>query len=165
MQTTWGRYGQFSLEKLKVSLMARTIAVGECLEWTGCMGSHGRYGSVGFRGKTWLAHRLAYTVFCADIPDGLNVCHRCDNGRCINPAHLFLGTQEDNVLDMEHKRRSRHPAGEDHGRAKLTWDQVRSIRREHAAGASGRSLARKYSIDKVNIAGIVKRKTWAIVTT
>jgi HNH endonuclease len=95
----------------------------ECWEWTACrhvrMG-HGRLVVGGRAGKVEYAHRLAWQYWVGPIPDGLIVRHTCDNPPCCNPAHLILGTQADNALDMVRRRR--------HGKEKLTPDMVREIR-------------------------------------
>lgn len=161
MLETWGRHGRFNVSTLKKRFEKKTRREGDCLIWTGARGSHGRYGSLAAFGEPWLAHRLAYALSVGDIPVGMVVCHRCDNGLCVNPDHLFLGSQSDNVNDMEAKERSVHPRGEAHGRAKLTSAQVLLIRDAHASGQSGRSLARAYGVTKTNIAAIVKRQIWA----
>jgi HNH endonuclease len=77
---------------------------GECWEWTGSLGSHG-YGEFGVAGDRVLAHRYSYELASGPIPDGLYVCHHCDNRRCVRPDHLFLGTARDNALDMVRKGR------------------------------------------------------------
>lgn len=75
-----------------------------CIEWTGSKNEDG-YGSVGYRGAVWLAHRLVWTLRMGDIPAGMCVLHRCDNPCCININHLWLGTHSDNMADMANKGR------------------------------------------------------------
>lgn len=163
MLRTWGRHGRFNVKNVRLSFMAKTErrADSDCVIWTGCKGSHGRYGSVGFRGDSWLAHRLAFILFVGPIPKGFNICHRCDNGLCVNPAHLFLGTQLDNVLDMESKQRSNHPSCAAHGRSKLTPDDVAAIRAQHANGIATRAIARMYPfVSRTTITAVVKWRSW-----
>jgi len=75
-----------------------------CWHFTGAINTTG-YGVVGFKGKVWQAHRLSYYFHNGAIPDGLMVLHKCDNRRCVNPDHLFLGTAKDNTQDMINKGR------------------------------------------------------------
>lgn len=81
----------------------------ECVIWPGAKSELG-YGRLRHQGKTRQAHRLAYEIHVGPIADGLFVCHRCDTPSCVNPAHLFLGTARDNVLDMCAKGRE-NPRG------------------------------------------------------
>lgn len=85
---------------------ARIKGAHQC--WVWCGGNYGRYGSFQFRGKTSLAHRIAIFATGGEIPDGWCVCHKCDNAKCVNPAHLFVATQKDNMWDMIRKGRGRH---------------------------------------------------------
>ena len=156
----WGRHNRFSLETASARFWERTRREGECLVWTGAIGSHGRYGILSLAGRQWLAHRAAWFLASGVDPAENVVCHRCDNGLCVNLEHLFIGTQGDNVADMEQKRRSRHPKGQDHGRAKLTADQVADIRVKHASGQSRNSLAREYGVAAPTIGRIVSGTGW-----
>lgn len=79
---------------------------GACWVWTACLDPDG-YGRFRLAGKKWLAHRIAWTLAFGRIQDGLLICHKCDNPRCVNHTHLFLGTVADNVRDRVAKGRSR----------------------------------------------------------
>ena len=76
----------------------------ECWEWTGARNSKG-YGSFQINNVNWMPHRYSYTITKGQIPDGLVIMHSCDNSRCVNPEHLFSGTQSDNMLDCAKKGR------------------------------------------------------------
>jgi hypothetical protein len=85
-----------------------------CWPWRGALGMDG-YGKVGIRGKHFRAHRVAYELFVSRIPDSLFICHTCDNRQCVNPSHLWVGTNHDNSIDRMVKGRGRAGVGERHG--------------------------------------------------
>jgi hypothetical protein len=89
-----------------------------CWIWTAATGGNARYryGEFSFNGCPELAHRVSWILYRGDIPDGLNILHRCDNGLCVNPHHLFSGTQQDNMHDMIKKGRDRFYPGDVRGR-------------------------------------------------
>lgn len=88
----------------------------------------------------------------------MNVCHRCDNRRCVNPHHLFLGDQTENLADM--RRKGRHARGEQMGTAKLSEEQVRDIRRRCHEGETQASIARLYEVHPMTVSQIVRRLAW-----
>ncbi len=133
----------------------------ECWEWKAHRNACG-YGTIkaaGAKGQMLLAHRVSYSiahgVTVASFGD-LRVLHRCDNPGCVNPAHLSLGTQGDNIRDMFAKGRDNRARGERSGRTSLTADQVLVIR----AGGSPRDLASRFGIHTSTIHNIRRRRTW-----
>jgi len=134
-----------------------------CWIWTGCLRgtkTH-RYGCMRYRGKSEGAHRASYMEFIGEIPEGLNVLHSCDNPKCVNPEHLFVGTDHDNMKDMAAKGRHFYPLAETHHRAKLKNDEVRAIR---ASSQSHNQLAHAYGVTKRTIINVRQRKVYASVT-
>lgn len=149
-----------------------------CWDWTAYINKWG-YGTFGFSGDTWLVHRVSWTEHNGPIPEGLLVCHHCDNPKCVRPDHLFLGTDKDNSDDKRKKGRwtsGHRPRGKDHwcaripssiprgernGHAKITDDDVRFIRKSFKRGVvTYKMLGEKFGMDYTNIRAIVKRRTW-----
>jgi hypothetical protein len=129
-----------------------------CWYWTACKISVG-YGRLNVGGTIKLAHRVAYELYCAPIPEGMHVCHTCDNRGCVNPEHLFVGTNMDNVLDK--MKKGRQTRGSTHGPAKLSESDVVAIR--EAEGVLHRDLAARFGVDKSQISCIRSGKYWAHV--
>lgn len=132
-------------------------AADACWPWTGTI-HHRGYGVIGDnKNRQYLAHRLAYEHANGPIPDGMMVCHTCDNKPCCNPRHLFLGTNADNQADKARKLRG--PRGTRHRSAKLTDADVISIRSLYP-GMSQMAIAKQYGMNQTVISDIVRRKTW-----
>lgn len=133
-----------------------------CWLWTGYVNRRFGYG-VAWNGiKDVSAHRLSWTLHRGEIPCGIHVLHKCDNRGCVNPDHLFLGTNKDNVLDRVAKGRGvRNQArGERHGRATVREDDVLKIRELAASGVLKSVLARKFGLNASTVGDIVWRKSW-----
>mgnify|MGYP000103149498 CR=1 FL=1 len=134
-----------------------------CWQWIASIGSHG-YGQISTRsGPPALAHRYSYELFVGEIPEGSVVCHKCDNRKCVNPEHLFVGTQRDNIMDMIKKNRARYSSqrGEKNPSAKLSAKQALEIFRSDKRGAD---LAREYGVTPTMISKIRRGKSWTHVT-
>ena len=146
-----------------------------CWIWKGAMrGGECEYGNIRFGKKRKLAHRLSWEIYYGKIPKGKLILHKCDNPRCVNPKHLFMGTQLDNVKDRVRKNRSAigknhgfylHPEsiarGENASHTKLTTKQVLEIRRKYIPRKYGLvKLAKEYGVTMGSIYPIIKRTNW-----
>lgn len=130
-----------------------------CWLWTGHLSDRG-YGifwlPLGPQAQRVRAHRFSWVASRGDIPEGLEVCHRCDVPACVNPDHLFLGTRLDNHLDAVRKGRKKS-----WGLQKLRAEQVLQIRAMVRAGLLHRDIAAKFGIARNTVGQIASRKTWA----
>jgi hypothetical protein len=125
----------------------------ECWDWLGYRNNLG-YGRLSFKGRMTLAHRLSYTLSVGNIPDGLLCLHRCNNPACCNPAHLYIGTDQDNTNDKVKAHRQY---------AKLSEKQVVEIIRLLKTGATQRDIADRFSTSRANIATINTGLTWKYI--
>ncbi len=131
-----------------------------CWEWQGSCSSTGYSQIIGYGKKC--GHRLSYKVFKGDFKETLFVCHSCDNKKCVNPDHLFLGTSKDNHFDMTIKGRNNQVRGIKTGRSKLTEENVKEARKLYESGVFGCSiLAKKYKVTSRTIWCAIKGLTWA----
>lgn len=132
-----------------------------CWLWTGATFNHGRP-QLRMGEKLVLAARVAYQAFVGPIPEGMLACHKCDTPLCVNPAHLFLGTHQDNKDDCVAKNRQARNRGEKGSRAVLTNEQVRAIRAIHRRGGiSTEAIGREFGVSGRQIRYIVSREQWA----
>lgn len=144
---------------LKARLFNRArLAESGCWIWVGSKDASG-YGLMSVNGKTARAHRISCGAFNGQVPDGMVVRHSCDNPSCINPAHLGVGTQQQNVADREARGR-RDVRGEQVGTAKLSVSDVVAIRNSKLSLSV---LAKMYGVDKSNIWTVRSGKSWAHV--
>lgn len=135
-------------------------SIDECWEWRGSRHHKWGYGHFRLNGKVESAHRVSWQMMNGDIPDGLVVCHNCDNPPCCNPKHLFLGTIADNNLDKKIKGRQ-DEKGEKNGRAVLKSENIVYIRKQRKLGVSGAELGRMFNVTKENIYDICSGKRWS----
>jgi len=134
--------------------------LGPCWQWTGCVVA--RYGQISLGhpstpgSKRWKSHRFSWELHRGRIPFGKVVCHECDNPLCVNPAHLKLDSQKQNVHDAIARGRRRA-----WGIQKLNPDDVRVIREQAARGILQKDIASAFDIARNTVSQIVARKTWA----
>ncbi len=162
---TWGT-SQVKASKLKLSFYGtpeqrlwRQVDKNqnhECWNWTGLCSLKG-YGRIGINKKIIRTHRFSWEIHFGKIPKDLYVLHTCDNRKCVNPKHLFLGTQQDNMNDKINK--NRQSKGEDRPSAKLTKDQVKEIRNLKDK-FSQREIAKIFNVTHGTIGYIYRNKTW-----
>lgn len=139
-----------------------------CWLWTASRNAMG-YGQFRVGSKTdrssrcALAHRVAWELVNGAVPAGLCVLHRCDNPRCVNPAHLFLGTRTDNSRDKVAKGRQRSGRlpGERNPAAKLTAESVAAVRARASRGESGVALAREFGVSPTTVSRVIRGVRWA----
>lgn len=149
-----------------------------CWEWTRYKDKDG-YGQLRFKGRMYLAHRFSYMTYVGAIPEGMLICHKCDNPSCVNPDHLFIGTHLDNKRDCIKKGRLNprkggdhhcrlHPEliirGGEHYKAKLSNSQALEIRNLHSReGIKLKDAIRKYKISRSSFYRIINNKSYRTI--
>jgi predicted XRE-type DNA-binding protein len=135
-----------------------------CWLWTGGKNNKG-YGLFGINRKTHLSHRVSYELLHdLELTPDVCVCHSCDTPLCINPFHLFAGTNQDNINDKVSKGRQQCLKGELHGASILTNAIVQNIKQDlksDTTHGSGKKIAEKYGISRSTVSDIKKGKTWS----
>lgn len=134
--------------------------IDDCWPWIAGTTGRGDYGKIKYNDIVFNAHRISWILIYGDIPIGMSVLHRCDNGLCQNPNHLFLGTQYDNIQDRTKKDRSFKPKGEKNVKVKLSKDQVNEIRKRYNNGESSKDLGKEYDVTTNQILLIIDNKCW-----
>ena len=175
----WGNRPRLSVYE---RFWAKVVKSEGCWLWTATrLSGKFAYGIFRIGSRNQTAHRVAWQLTYGPIPIGMCVLHRCDNPPCVNPQHLFLGTEADNVRDCENKGRGNHPAGalngkhthpesrahgERNGRAKLTGQNVEEIRCLYASGGhTHRSLARQFGVQRSTIYRLLNGMAWTGVAS
>lgn len=156
------------MNELPNKFIKKVLITESCWIWTARINKG--YGQYQENGRPIAAHRYSWTHFYGEIPDGIFVCHKCNNPKCVNPKHLFLGTHKENMLDMIRKGRGKNnfslipKRGEEHPRAKLTDEDIVTIRRIYKPRTQGNysqnGIAKMYGVDKTTIRDIISGKRW-----
>lgn len=135
---------------------------GKCWEWIGHAHGNNGYGGISDGGKIVYVHRFSYKFFVGEIPGKLKVLHKCDNRKCVNPNHLFLGTLLDNSQDMVRKGRHSTKNYKRKGQ-KLSIDDVRIIKKRIKDGDKSKIIARDYGVTDRHMFDIKKGYKWSWV--
>lgn len=140
----------------KVNLTAN---IDLCWEWIGAKSKKG-YGNFWFNGKCKHATYLSYYYWNNVFPDGCHVLHKCDNPSCVNPTHLFLGNNNDNVADKVSKGRCSCLKGSSNPKSKTTEADVLEIRKLFASGISRKDIYSKYNLSQSMVNQIISKRFW-----
>ena len=155
---------QMSLMQKLRNISSGSVGLGGCVEVTKT--DRNGYGSVSHNGRTMGAHRASYLVHIGHIPDGMVVRHACDNPSCINPRHLRIGTQLDNIADRVERGRTVTPdnSGERNGMSKLSMCSAERIFKLVRSGVSRRDVAVEFGVSIGTVGMIVSGKRWRLIS-
>ena len=145
------------ITKERIENKVERIPEGGCWVWMGTTTVRG-YGQIISNNRKHYAHRASYEAFIGEIPKGMHVCHVCDNVYCVNPAHLFLGTQKQNLEDMARKGRSTKE--ERNPMSKLNKEDVKDIKHLFSTGLSDSEISIEFSVCRQTINNIRNGKVW-----
>lgn len=154
---TWNKYVNKSAKRF----WQKVDKSGDCWAWRGCVTKNG-YGQFMFHGRPIGAYRFSWMLHYGKIPAKMCVCHKCDNPICVRPGHLFLGTQAENLKDASRKGRMNKPRGQDSWAAKLTNEDVLTIRALQGK-ISAIELGKRFHCDRSHIHRIQKRIYWKYI--
>lgn len=133
----------------------------QCWRWTGYIDVKGGYGRFRFRDQPQMANRVSYILFVGEIPDGLQALHRCKDRRwCVNPAHLYAGTQKQNVQDQKDDGNFHRRSGENVNTSKLKPEDIPVIFEKYHSGISCRDLCEHYRIKYQSMWRLLRGRTW-----
>lgn len=144
-------------DRARFMAKVRVRQANECWVWDASTNNCG-YGQFRYAGKMRKAHRISYEFFIGTIPDGIQVCHKCDNPSCVNPNHLFLGTHTENMKDMAAKGRAGVTLGKFNPNSKLTPDAVKAIRADTTK--TTKQLGAEFGVSDVMISKIKTGRSW-----
>ena len=167
---------------LHCKLLGNITKNGDCWEWNLCQG-RGGYGKITINRKTKPTHKVSFEFFKKEFDKELLVCHKCDNRKCINPDHLWQGTQKENIEDCirknrkntksgwkhseetkekfkNRKRNTVYVKGIQHGGCKLKEKDVMEIRQLSASGMKQKEISNKFNVHSSTISNIVRGKYW-----
>lgn len=133
-----------------------------CWEWTASLDGSG-YGWFSVSSRMLRAHRVSWEIAFGEIPGRLQVLHRCDNRRCVNPNHLFLGTNSDNIADRMSKGRKSGASGSRNGRSKLSEQSVSEIKSQLEKGLTQADIAKAHGVSQSCISYIAIGQHWNAV--
>jgi len=152
-------FSKNELEFIKNKFISKMIKQdnNSCILWNGKPNVFG-YGTICILNKRCVAHRISYMIFKGEIPKDLVICHKCDNRKCVNPDHLFVGTKYQNSQDMVNKKRQAY--GNRHGNHKLNDNDVKKIKSLLQNNVDKNEIAKIFKVKRPAIHSISTGRTW-----